>query len=151
MSSALIFLLIVCHLCLMVMWAKYSFCHLLQNCSARYWTLCHLFRAYKSYLTKFLGGGSSVDVFIWIKWFGIRGSMPLGSLIVSTVSGQLFTIAISLYRKVLNMPWSNLPAADAKTLLITLLTVLFWCSHTPPCDLPLEHSLLNHTVSQPET
>ena len=48
------------------------------------------------------------------------------------MSEQLSTIAIASHRKVLNMASSSLSAVDAKTVLITLLTVLIWCSHTPP-------------------
>ena len=83
MSPALIFILIVCHHCLIVILAKNSLRHHLQNCFEKYWTRHHIFQAYKY---SFPWGGSSVDVFVWIKWFDVRGLMSLGSLIVSTVS-----------------------------------------------------------------
>ncbi len=85
----------VCHFWRVEIWRRYSFFQRLQNCSTKYWTLCHRFVAYMSSLTNFPGGGSATSDFISIKWFGVRGSSEFGSLMPSTVSGRLLTIAIA--------------------------------------------------------
>ena len=58
--------------------------------------------------------------------------MLLALSIVSPVSVWLFTIAIDLHRNVLNVASFNLPAANAKTVLIPFLTFLIWRSRTLP-------------------
>ena len=67
------------HFCRKLRLMRYSFLHLLQNCSARNWTRHHRFRAYTSSLTKLPGGGRSVLFFIVSRWFGVKGSKLFGS------------------------------------------------------------------------
>ena len=86
-----------CHSWRRVIFDRYSFLHLCQNCSDRYWTLLQRFLAYRSSLINFPGGGSGTEDFIVIKWFAVSGSKLVGSLMVSTVSGRLFTMAIASF------------------------------------------------------
>lgn len=93
-SPACVFHLGVCHRCLRVMLARCSFLHLLENCSAKYCTRRQRFRAYKSSLMNSPGGGTGMEDFIVSKWLCVNGSILVGSLILLTVSGRLFTIAM---------------------------------------------------------
>ncbi len=85
-----------CHFCLVDVFRMYSFFHRLQNCSVKYCTLRHLFAAYISSFTNFPGGGKATLDFIRIRWFGVRGSGAMGSLIPSTFNGRLLMMAIAL-------------------------------------------------------
>lgn len=114
------------------MLSKYSFFQRPQNCSIRYWTLLHLFVAYKSSLTNTPGGGRATFDFIIMRWFGVKGSSACGSLIPSTVNGRLLTIAMASYSSVLREASSSRPGHCAKVAFSTFLMVLICRSQTPP-------------------
>lgn len=116
------------HFCLSCKVGRYSFTHLRQNTSDKYWTCLHLCLEYMSSLAKIPGGNG------WLywkrrRWLGVRGSR-LRTSSETFVKGLLFTIDYAWHMNVDSLSSSS--TCSLTSVFKTCLTVLMQCSHGPP-------------------
>ena len=111
---------------------RYSRFHLIQNCSARYWTLRQRFQLYRSGLWNCPGGGSITPDLAVRRWLGVIGVKLVGSLRVSIVKGRLFTMAAASDIRVLRLSSSNWAPWSLRRDMSTARTVRICHSHMPP-------------------
>ena len=116
------------HFCLCCKVGRYSFTHLHQNTSDKYWTCLHLSLEYMSSLANIPGGNG------WLyrkrrRWLGVRGSRSRTSS-ETFVKALLFTIDSASHMNV-DSPSSS-STCSLTSAFKTFLTVLMQRSHGPP-------------------
>ena len=134
MSSTFKFSLTVFHLHRDMCWWTISFFHLDQNKSTIYCTRLHCFEAYRS-ARSVLSGASVLGMTFDFKvnmWLGVKGSRDWGSLISSTLSGQLFITDDTSDNTVINPSSVRHEPCSCKTPSITRRATPIRRSHTPP-------------------
>lgn len=130
-SNGCFFLLGCSHFCLLCKRGRYSFNHLFQKISARYWTCFHLRRDNRSSLWNKPGGIGGLE-HSSTKWLGVKGCLS-GKSLKTVLIGQLFIILSTLHIKVVRLlllwicSWRR---AEFST----------WCK----CSAPIHHWHLSH-------
>lgn len=100
-SNGCFFLLGCSHFCLLCKRGRYSFNHLFQKISARYWTCFHLRRDNRSSLWNKPGGIGGLENSS-TKWLGVKGCLS-GRSLKTVLIGQLFIILSTSHMKVVRL------------------------------------------------